>query len=133
MARPKIEFDMSKVEALAQIGCTIDEIATVLGVHQNTIDNRLRDDAEFLSYYKRGKDNGKASLRRIQWQKAKEGNPTMLIWLGKQLLNQTDKREVSISADKIAEQLAERLVAAFPEDRDKVADILEGLSVSTTH
>ncbi len=35
------------------------------------------------------------SLRRLQWKAAKENNVTMLIWLGKQYLGQTDKQEVS--------------------------------------
>ncbi|HLC04806.1 MAG TPA: hypothetical protein VJK02_17360 [Anaerolineales bacterium] len=35
------------------------------------------------------------SLRRLQLAKAKRGNVVMLIWLGKQFLGQSDKREVS--------------------------------------
>lgn len=34
------------------------------------------------------------SLRRKQYEMAAGGNPTMLIWLGKQYLNQTDKNEI---------------------------------------
>jgi hypothetical protein len=29
-------------------------------------------------------------LRRLQWKGAEAGNPTMLIWLGKQMLGQRD-------------------------------------------
>jgi hypothetical protein len=36
----------------------------------------------------KGRDKGRGSLRRKQYQLALQGNPTMLIWLGKQWLNQ---------------------------------------------
>jgi hypothetical protein len=39
--------------------------------------------------------NGKTSLRRVQYTKAMEGNIGMLIWLGKQYLGQAEKREYS--------------------------------------
>jgi hypothetical protein len=35
------------------------------------------------------------SLRRWQIEAARKGNPTMLVWLGKQLLGQTDKIETT--------------------------------------
>ena len=44
--------------------------------------------------YKKGQDNGKRSLRRIQFKLA-EKNPTMAIWLGKQYLGQRDNIEVN--------------------------------------
>lgn len=40
---------------------------------------------------------GKASLRRMQWKSAEDGNTTMLIWLGKNILGQTDKVQNEIS------------------------------------
>jgi hypothetical protein len=36
----------------------------------------------------------KISLRRQQIETAKKGNVSMLIWLGKQLLDQSDKRVI---------------------------------------
>ena len=36
---------------------------------------------------------GRATLRRLQWQRANGGADTMLIWLGKQMLGQKDKVE----------------------------------------
>lgn len=37
---------------------------------------------------------GKASLRRMQFKSAEDGNVTMQIWLGKQMLGQRDKSEI---------------------------------------
>ena len=34
-------------------------------------------------------------MSRVQFAKALAGNPTMLIWMGKQYLDQTDKKEIT--------------------------------------
>jgi hypothetical protein len=49
----------------------------------------------FSEYIKRFSLNGKTSLRRYQWKLAESGNATMLIWLGKQYLDQADKQELN--------------------------------------
>lgn len=87
MARPKKQIDYSMVEKLSYIHCTQDEIASVLDVSTRT----LQRDKEFCRLYKKGLEKGRMSLRRYQFQKAEEGNVTMLIWLGKQLLDQKDR------------------------------------------
>ena len=33
----------------------------------------------------------------MQWKAAERGNTSMLIWLGKQILGQSDKQEISMS------------------------------------
>ena len=50
---------------------------------------------------KKGKDKGRMSLRRLQFEKAQTGNTTMLIWLGKQMLGQKDKIETSENNDPL--------------------------------
>ncbi len=87
MARPQLEIDESLVEKLASIGCTMKEIASVAGCSVDTLERRFADTI------KRGQDKGRTSLRRFQWKAAEAGNVTMLIWLGKQLLGQSDKAE----------------------------------------
>jgi hypothetical protein len=49
----------------------------------------------FKAYYDEKSAYGRRSLRRKQWQLAMNGDKTMLIWLGKQYLNQAEKHEVS--------------------------------------
>lgn len=88
--RPKVKIDYPTVEKLANIQCTQEEIATVLGVSTKT----LQRNDEFCRIYKKGLETGKSSLRRLQWKAAERGNPTVLIWLGKQYLDQKDKTEV---------------------------------------
>lgn len=88
--RPKIEIDYATVEKLANIQCTQDEIASFIGVSTRT----LQRDEQFMELFNRGRENGKMSLRRIQWKHA-EKSATMAIWLGKQYLGQKDNIEVA--------------------------------------
>lgn len=88
--RPKIEIDYATVEKLANIQCTQDEIASFIGVSTRT----LQRDEKFMELFNKGRDNGKMSLRRIQWKHA-EKSATMAIWLGKQYLGQKDNIEVA--------------------------------------
>ena len=91
MARPRKDIDYTQARKLAEIQCTIDEIAHVLGVS----DTKLKRDAMFREVYDAAREKGKTSLRRMQWNRAKKGNTAMLIWLGKQYLGQSDKQELS--------------------------------------
>lgn len=96
MGRPKIKLDYDLIENLALIQCTQLEIASILNVNVST----LKRDNKFCTIYKKGQNEGKKSLRRIQWDLAKKGNSTMAIWLGKQYLGQKDKQELSGDSDK---------------------------------
>lgn len=92
--RPKKEIDYVTVEKLANIQCTQEEIASFLGISSRTL---LRDE-KFKELFARGRENGKMSLRRIQWKHA-EKSASMAIWLGKQYLGQRDNIEVSNSEE----------------------------------
>ena len=85
MARPKKQVDVELLEKLASIQCTNEELSNMVGV---SIDTLLR---RYATLIKKARDNGKKSLRRMQWEAAQKGNVTMLIWLGKQYLGQKDK------------------------------------------
>jgi hypothetical protein len=87
--RPKKQIDYELVKELADIQCTQEEIAGVLNISVRT----LQRDDEFCRIYKNGMLKGKMSLRRMQWASAQSGNNTMLVWLGKQYLGQSDKVE----------------------------------------
>lgn len=95
VGRPKKVLDYKLIGSLAEIQCTEEEIAKILDVSVRT----LQRDAEFCRVYNSKREAGKSSLRRIQWKKAMEGNSTMLVWLGKQYLGQTDKQDTKIGAD----------------------------------
>ncbi len=96
MARPKIEIDFDMVKKLCAIQCTGQEIADVLDVSYDTLERRVKEvyQISFADYIKKHSANGKMSLRRKQHEVAMNGNTTMLVWLGKQYLGQTDKQVV---------------------------------------
>tara|TARA_Y100001973_G_C5187076_1_gene328548 strand:- start:1746 stop:2078 length:333 start_codon:yes stop_codon:yes gene_type:complete len=88
--RPKKHnVDPEKVEQLAGFGCTNTEICSFFDFSNRTL---TRNYAENLA---KGRDKGKIRLRQLQWRAAEKGNTSMLIWLGKQILGQTEKTEVS--------------------------------------
>ncbi len=76
------------VEALAKVMCTEEEIAACLGVKTDTL-HASHNEKLFLGALGKGRENGKMSLRRHQFELSKV-NATMAIWLGKQYLGQTD-------------------------------------------
>jgi hypothetical protein len=88
VGRPKKEIDREQVLELAKIHCTYAEMAAVLNCNESTLKRRFADLIE------RGREEGKMSLRRAQFDLAlNRKNVAMLIWLGKQILGQTDKVE----------------------------------------
>ena len=92
--RPPTPIDLDVVRRASGIGATVDEIAAVLGVPRRTLYDRMEQDPEIRHALDEGRDQGRITLRRLQWQQAQNGNVTMQIWLGKQLLGQRDKHEV---------------------------------------
>lgn len=96
VGRPALNLDEMLIEELAGIGCTMIEIAKICKCSVDTLERNFADVIE------NGRENFKMSIRRAQYRAATEGskkgehlNPTMLIWLGKQHLNQRDKQEIT--------------------------------------
>ena len=101
VGRKKLVIDYITVEKLASIQCTQEEISTFLGISVRT----LQRDEEFCRIYKKGQENGKMSLRRMQFKLA-EKNSAMAIFLGKQYLGQKDiPEQENIELGKVTELL----------------------------
>ena len=84
VGRDKTVIPPEEVYKLAQIGCKDKEIAEWFGIDSNTL--RYNFSVELL----KGRESLKHSLRRAQISVALNGNPTMLIWLGKNMLGQSE-------------------------------------------
>jgi len=102
MARPRKEIteeDFTKLVEMIRIQCTQQEICQIFGMTAETLNTRLEERGEesFSTLYKKHSGEGKASLRRMQWGAAENGNATMLVWLGKQMLGQSDKQQLEHS------------------------------------
>lgn len=107
--RPKADIDPRKVFELAKIGCSVEEIGTVLGCSAMTLHRRFQRELDL------GRDDMRTSLRRWQYMKAKEGSVPMLIWLGKQYLEQREKADTTVREEVVT---IERIEAAMPKAAD---------------
>lgn len=82
--RPEVKLDVEMIEKLATIHCTPKEMGYIMGVDHRTIMKHHGDLVE------RGRANGKLAIRRKQIEVALSGDKTLLIWLGKVLLGQSE-------------------------------------------
>ena len=92
VGRPKkYNIDSHQVEQLAGFGCSNTEIASFFGCSKDLIGK------SYSTNVAKGQDSGKIRLRQYQWSAAKKGNVAMLIWLGKQILGQSDKQDITVN------------------------------------
>lgn len=87
--RPRKKIDKAQVKKLASYNLSVAEIGAVLGCSADTLQRR------YAAPMAEGRLLGNFSLKRKQMEMALAGNPTMLVWLGKQNLGQSDKREMT--------------------------------------
>jgi hypothetical protein len=91
--RTRIEIDWEVFENLCRIQCTLEEMSGILKCSGDTIERAVKRQYKksFAETFRDLKADGRASLRRVQWASALNGNTAMQIWLGKQHLDQRDK------------------------------------------
>jgi hypothetical protein len=88
MATPKsgptapIVINEEQLEMLAGMGCTMIEIATFFKCSVDTISRNYADALH------RGRESGKASVRRMMWEHGKKGNSTALKYLVHNILKE---------------------------------------------
>lgn len=101
MGRPPIEINWPEFDKLCGLQCTLEEIAGWFNCSVDTIENKVKEahSITFSEYFAQKRSGGKISLRRKQYETAMAGNPTMLIWLGKQYLAQKDRHEIDASEE----------------------------------
>lgn len=125
MARPKIKIDWTQFDKLCHIQCTIEEISAWFDCSVDTIERAVRREKKvgFAEYFGQKRKNGAISLRRKQYELAMNGNVTLLIWLGKQYLGQSDKLEqksqINVTENNI-DDIQKRFDAAVNEEREYI-------------
>ena len=105
---PNIE---SLIEKLASYGLNNTEIAKSLEMDDNTL---KRSYEKFLT---KGRVNLKTRLKRKQIDVALKGNVPMLIWLGKQYL---DQKDTSQETNEIKILLEKRELTSGSENRNQL-------------
>ena len=121
-SKPMTDDAFSQVRGLMRILCTQDEICAVLDMSQQTLDLRLKERgyANFRECYERHCQEGRASLRRMQWKTASGGHWPAQQWLGVQELNQRQKSDVdNTSSDgSMKPTVIELIGVPVPDDQD---------------
>ena len=95
--RHLIDVDWDEVIELCKIQCTQDEIAAVTNISVDTLDraSKRENECSFAEFYAQKRLGGHVSIRRQQFARINEGSDTMLIWAGKNYLDQKDKIETT--------------------------------------
>ncbi len=105
--RPKLTFDIAELMMGCEADWTQADIAGWFRCSKKTIEKYAADkntkydymgqQLTFRELMEFGRDRGVASLRAAQHKAALAGNPTMLIWMGKQRLGQRDYQSIEMS------------------------------------
>ena len=135
IARPRKVINEKQFESLCAIQCTEEEICNVLDVSEKTLISWCNEvyGESFSKVFRQKRDLGKTSLRRNQWKLAENGNSTMQIWLGKQILKQSESNiqdEIKIKELelKVKEfESKEKLLMKQLEDENDKSDIAQAL------
>lgn len=89
-------MDWERIATLSKMQCTMAEICAVEGISREWLDVLCEREQgmKIGEYVEQFRDHGKVALRRAQFKNAIEkGNVQMQIWLGKNMLKQSEKIE----------------------------------------
>jgi len=116
--RPKADINFELVDAMLEAGCTGTEVAARLGMHEDTLTNRIKEEKKmgFSAYRQQKVAKGDQLLRETLFAKAKNGDTTSLIFLGKTRLGMSEKMEVQHSASDALTQTVINIAFRPPSD-----------------
>lgn len=134
MGRPATPIDGELVRKLAKLGCTQEDIAEFFDCSHSVISERFRQDFHL------GRAQSRISIRRAQMKRAMTGSDAMLIHLGRSVLGQTYKVDVTTKgtasvvyferannprdADRELDGWAEQRVKAMAYQRERESKIV---------
>jgi len=126
-------IDPKVVENLAAKGMTQAEVARILGISVASLQNN------FIEHYRKGKSRLHEILRAKQIEVAMEGDPTMLKWLGKQYLNQSEEPEPNEDDEDGLSRKKKPITISFQPPENKslespklLQDNIENVAVDST-
>jgi hypothetical protein len=109
--RPRKEFTPGQVEAAAAYSLNFRQLAAILGVHRNTITNRMDEDPEYREAYERGKGKAEGEILQLLYDSARNGNVKAQIFLAQSILGlssrETLRHEGEVSGKFVVELPAE--------------------------
>ena len=94
--RKKVVIDWKRVDKSLMSGSNGVQVSAMLGVHPDTLYNKCKEvkKMDFSAYQQQKRQEGNDVLFGLQYELAKSGDRGMLIWLGKNRLDQSDKKEI---------------------------------------
>lgn len=97
--RKLVTIDWKEVDKSLEAGCSGTEVAASLGCSPETLYERcvLEKGSLFSAYLQQKRQKGDSNLRNWQHELAAKKDKTMLVWLGKQRLNQTEKHNIEVA------------------------------------
>jgi DNA-binding CsgD family transcriptional regulator len=113
MGRPKKDIDEKQVAKLAKEGASNRDIAALLDCTEDTIRKR------FLAILTKGRAERRMEIRRKQTASMRKGNIAMLIWLGKQELDQADRSAVTVGTNPEQETKSDPIEEIARQGRTK--------------
>jgi hypothetical protein len=116
----RLVIDLDELEELAGLNCTLAEAAAWFGVSASTLGRRLKEPA-YRAVWERGAGKGRVNLRRAQLNLA-ERSSQMAIFLGRQILGQSDPEKRTEDADGSRARDGRR------DARDEIARRIAGIA-----
>jgi len=107
--RKKIVINWARVDSALKAGANGVQVAAMLGISFDTLSRRTNEEknADFADYMREKREAGNEALLKAQYEGAIGGDRGLLIWLGKQRLNQTDKKEIKQQFDGLNFKIVE--------------------------
>jgi hypothetical protein len=135
--RKRVFIDQGILKALAEIQCTVEEAAAVLGVSKRLLLRRF-EDANFKAIWETGQAVGRVSLRRLQFRHAKMPNSAgvqMTIHLSKHHLGQTEKAALELSGRvdsnvELKTSARDRVNAKLDALAERIARRVDGIAIA---
>ncbi len=114
----ELPLDFDQIDRLLEAGCLGTEVAAACGCHPETLYDRVAKEygMPYTDYAYKMRAKGDSCLRSAQHEKAMTKDNTMLIWLGKQRLDQREpdsRSQTSLSIEQLdsIKQLFEQVSA----------------------
>lgn len=92
--KPKIELDLAKVEELAGLGLTREQIALSLGVSYSTLNRRAKESEEIETAMRRGRALANIKVAGELMKAIEKGNVTAIIFYLKTRAGWTEKQKI---------------------------------------
>lgn len=116
------QVNLEKVEIIASMGLTDEEIAVILDISRRTLNYWKKTNPDFLHSLKRGKLKADFQITQSLYQKAKAGDTTaMIFWLKNRQPDRWRDRQEHQHSGEIKTGAIINVITAVPRPKEPVA------------